>query len=59
MNDNSVYFPALPFGPFGSIPIIGNTMDDEKERELSKKYSVKKKVNPPNDNRPNYVSGAL
>lgn len=42
MNENNVYFPALPFGPFGSIPIIGNMMDDEKERELSKKYSVKK-----------------
>ena len=45
-----VYYP-LVLTPFGKVPLIAATMTDERERELAKKYPVKRESEAVNDKR--------
>ena len=38
---DDVFFPLI-LTPFGKVPLIAGTMTDERERELAKKYPVKR-----------------
>lgn len=47
---DDIYYP-LVFTPFGKVPLVAATMTDEREREIAKKYPVKRESEAINDKR--------
>lgn len=45
---DDIYYP-LVFTPLGKVPLIAATMTDEREREIAKKYPVKRESEAIND----------
>lgn len=50
MSEHDVYYP-LVLTPFGKVPLIAATMTDEREREIARKYPVKRESEASNDKR--------
>lgn len=39
IQEDEIFYPLIPT-PFGKVPLIGATMTDEREREISARYGV-------------------